>query len=119
MQKEFFIFLDSEEAVIKRRERKWSRVSAEFSDEIILTMDDLNKEKYEDMVGELNTLHREYSSEKGSVIPDRTLAIQTAVQKGSKDDWIVITGKGPESYKQSFSLPTMSDKETILFLQEN
>ena len=103
----------------KTKREEMVKVSTEFSDELILTMDDLNTEKYDDMVTELNRLHNEYSAEKGLVIPDRTIAIQTAVQKGAKDDWIIITGKGPELYKQSFDLPTMSDKETILYLQEN
>ena len=103
----------------KTKREEMVKVSTEFSDELILTMDDLNTEKYDEMVTELNRLHSEYSAEKGLVIPDRTIAIQTAVQKGTKDDWIIITGKGPEPYKQSFDLPTMSDKETILYLQEN
>jgi len=103
----------------KTKREEMVKVSTEFSHELILTLDDLNTEKYDDMVTELNRLHSEYSTEKGEVIPDRTIAIQTAVQKGIKDDWIIITGKGPERYKQSFDLPTMSDKETILYIQEN
>ncbi|MCQ6274802.1 UDP-N-acetylmuramoyl-L-alanyl-D-glutamate--2,6-diaminopimelate ligase [Bacillus sp. V3B] len=103
----------------KTKREEMVKVSTEFSDELILTLDDLNTEKYDQMVTELNRLHSEYPSGKGSVIPDRTLAIQTAIQKGTKDDWLIITGKGPERYKQSFDLPTMSDKETILYLQEN
>lgn len=102
----------------KTKREEMVRVSTEFSDELILTLDDLNTEKYDEMVTELNRLHSEYFTEKGAVIPDRTIAIRTVVQKGTTDDWIIITGKGPEHYKQSFDLPTMSDKETILYLQE-
>ena len=96
--KRFSYFWISKAAVRASKEKKWLKF-AEFSDELILTMDDLNTEKYDDMVTKLNRLHNEYSAEKGLVIPDRTIAIQTAVQKGAKDDWIIITGKGPELIK--------------------
>lgn len=95
------------------------QISTEFSDELILTMDDLNSEKYEDMVQDLNNLHEQYSFEKGMVIPDRTLAIQRALDKGTEDDWIIITGKGPENYKENFAIPTKSDKETVQYFLNN
>lgn len=93
------------------------KISSELSDFSIMTLDDLNSEKFDDMLLTLNKLHREFSNENGLVIPDRTLAIQFAYQWGLTDDWIVITGKGPERYKQIFDLPTYSDKETVIYLQ--
>jgi UDP-N-acetylmuramoyl-L-alanyl-D-glutamate--2,6-diaminopimelate ligase len=93
------------------------KVSSKMSDLSILTMDDLNNEKFEDMLLTLNKLRREFSSENGLVIPDRTLAIRFAYQWGLTDDWIIITGKGPEHYQQTFDLPTHTDKETVLYLQ--
>lgn len=103
----------------KTKREEMVKVSREFSDQIILTLDDLNNEKYTDMINELNKLYIDFAVEKGKVIPDRTIAILTAIQKAVKDDWIIITGKGPEHYKQPFYLSTKSDKETIQYIQKN
>ncbi|MGE7760241.1 UDP-N-acetylmuramoyl-L-alanyl-D-glutamate--2,6-diaminopimelate ligase [Peribacillus sp. NPDC097895] len=94
------------------------KVSSELSDVSILTMDDLNTEGTEVMETSLHKLQCDYSSGNGKVIPDRTFAIQEALQAGKDGDWIIITGKGMEKYKQNFGLPTFSDKETVLYLQE-
>ncbi|USK67025.1 UDP-N-acetylmuramoyl-L-alanyl-D-glutamate--2,6-diaminopimelate ligase [Peribacillus frigoritolerans] len=94
------------------------KVSSELSDISILTMDDLNTEAYLNMKAILFELNHQYSTENGLVIPDRTLAIQTALRMAKKGDWIIVTGKGQESYKQDFALPVTSDKETILYLQD-
>ncbi|MFE4812723.1 hypothetical protein ACFQ9Y_16440 [Peribacillus simplex] len=83
----------------------------------ILTMDDLNSEGIEAMESSLNKLQSDYSAGNGKVIPDRTLAIQEALQAGKEGDWIIITGKGIERYEQNFGLPGISDKETLLYLQ--
>lgn len=93
------------------------KVSSELSDGTILTMDDLNLESFEEMLVTLKNLHIKYCK-KGMVIPDRTLAIQSALQIGKKEDWVIITGKGPESYKQTFVMPTTSDKETVQYIQK-
>jgi UDP-N-acetylmuramoyl-L-alanyl-D-glutamate--2,6-diaminopimelate ligase len=93
------------------------KVSSEHSDVSILTMDDLNSEGMEGMESSLNKLQSDYSAGNGKVIPDRTLAIQEAIQAGKEGDWIIITGKGIERYDQNFGLPTISDKETVLYLQ--
>ena len=93
------------------------KVSSELSEVSILTLDDLNTESINEMIKIMEKYHQEYSAEKGIVIPDRTLAIQFAFQTGIKDDWIIITGKGPENYRHPFTLPTTSDGETVLFLQ--
>ncbi|WP_243298934.1 UDP-N-acetylmuramoyl-L-alanyl-D-glutamate--2,6-diaminopimelate ligase [Bacillus litorisediminis] len=102
----------------KSKRDEMVKVSSGMSDISILTMDDLNSEASDEMIATLHTLHRDYAENKDLVIPDRTIAIKTAIKMGKKDDWIIITGKGPETYKQSFALPTKSDKETVLYLQE-
>ena len=94
------------------------KISSALSDFPILTMDDLNEEKAEDMLASLYSLRKEYSSETGVVIPDRTVAIHTALEAALSGDWIIITGKGPEEYQQLYALPTLSDRETVLYLQE-
>lgn len=90
-------------------------MSSELSDKVILTLDDLNGISYEEMV---KTLHGLNNSQKALIIPDRTLAIQYAVDNAEKGDWIIITGKGAETYQQQFALPTASDEETIRYLFE-
>ncbi|MBT2606637.1 UDP-N-acetylmuramoyl-L-alanyl-D-glutamate--2,6-diaminopimelate ligase [Bacillus sp. ISL-53] len=90
------------------------KVSLEHSDVLILTMDDLNSDGMEST---LNKLLSDYSAGNGKVIPDRTFSIQEAVQAGKEGDWIIITGKGIERYDQKFGLPTISDKKTVLYLQ--
>ncbi|MGV2448114.1 UNVERIFIED_CONTAM: UDP-N-acetylmuramoyl-L-alanyl-D-glutamate--2,6-diaminopimelate ligase, partial [Bacillus sp. ATCC 13368] len=63
------------------------KVSSELSDISILTMDDLNTEAYLNMKAILFELNHQYSTENGLVIPDRTLAIQTALRMAKKGDW--------------------------------
>ncbi|WP_216828583.1 UDP-N-acetylmuramoyl-L-alanyl-D-glutamate--2,6-diaminopimelate ligase [Alkalihalobacterium elongatum] len=88
-------------------------ISSNFSDKFILTLDDLNGIEASQMVDTLHHLLERHGNGKGSVIEDRTIAIQSTLQETQEGDWIIITGKGPESYKQSFHYPTSSDKETI------
>ncbi|WP_394136778.1 UDP-N-acetylmuramoyl-L-alanyl-D-glutamate--2,6-diaminopimelate ligase [Cytobacillus oceanisediminis] len=95
------------------------KVSARYSNQFYLTADDLNDETEEKMIGELHWLNEQFGNGKGQVIADRTLAIQKAWQQAKKNDWIFITGKGPESYKKPFKLPAESDLETLKFLQES
>ncbi|WP_422124608.1 UDP-N-acetylmuramoyl-L-alanyl-D-glutamate--2,6-diaminopimelate ligase [Planococcus sp. X10-3] len=91
-------------------------LTAELSQRYILTLDDLNKVSQNDMMEALIHLNKLYGNQKGSVVPDRTLAIQKAIQESEEGDWIVITGKGHEKYQQNFHLPTASDRETVNFI---
>ncbi|MCK1982008.1 MULTISPECIES: UDP-N-acetylmuramoyl-L-alanyl-D-glutamate--2,6-diaminopimelate ligase [Peribacillus] len=100
----------------KKKRAEMVKVSSELSDVSILTLDDLNTEDYHEMKATLIDLYHKYNAENGLVIPDRTLAIQTVLKMAKKGDWVIVTGKGHESYKQDFSLPTTSDKETIQYL---
>lgn len=61
-------------------------------------------------------LNETYGNSKGSIVPDRTLAIQQAIHESKEGDWIVITGKGQEKYQQTFHLPTDSDRETVNYI---
>ncbi|WP_174731124.1 UDP-N-acetylmuramoyl-L-alanyl-D-glutamate--2,6-diaminopimelate ligase [Mesobacillus harenae] len=92
--------------------------SAALSDSFYLTLDDLNGTSEEDMLSELQALNKKYGLGKGTVIADRTLAIQKAWETAEKGDWILITGKGPEEYKVNFELPVSSDKDALLYLQK-
>lgn len=94
------------------------RVSAEWSDKYILTLDDLNSVPHNEMVESLVLLNGQAGRRHGMVIPDRTEAIRYALDQSSEGDWIIVTGKGHEKYQQSYSLPTVCDKDTIMYLKD-
>ncbi|MGG3663137.1 UDP-N-acetylmuramoyl-L-alanyl-D-glutamate--2,6-diaminopimelate ligase [Bacillus gobiensis] len=100
--------------VSKRKEML--KISSELSDKYILTFDDLNGVPHEEMRASLEILNKEFGNEKGIIIPDRTEAIAFALNLCSKQDWVVITGKGHEKYQHIFSLRTSSDLETVKYL---
>lgn len=102
----------------KSKREHMIRASAMLSDEFILTFDDLNGVAPEEMVRELDELNEKYGSNKGTIITDRTLAIQYAWDKAKNGDWVLITGKGPEEYQSAYKLPASTDKETLLYLQK-
>ena len=85
-------------------------MSLKFADRCILTLDDLNGVPKEQMIRELQVLA---VHEKCVIYPDRTEAIQYAWNLAKAGDWVVITGKGNETYKQSYSLSTKSDIDTL------
>ncbi|WP_342527176.1 UDP-N-acetylmuramoyl-L-alanyl-D-glutamate--2,6-diaminopimelate ligase [Chryseomicrobium sp. FSL W7-1435] len=84
------------------------RVSTQHSDHSILTFDDLNGLTAEQMTHQLDEL--EFTGER---INDRTRAIERAISQARSGDWIVITGKGSESYQEDFELHTTTDAETV------
>ena len=94
------------------------QTSHKLSDYTILTTDDLNgtyeeemKQTYEALVAEAQL------TDHINIIMDRTVAIQEAQKLAQPGDYIVLTGKGPESYKEEFQMGTHSDKETVLQLK--
>ncbi|WP_162595883.1 UDP-N-acetylmuramoyl-L-alanyl-D-glutamate--2,6-diaminopimelate ligase [Bacillus sp. CGMCC 1.16541] len=95
---------------------KMIETSAALATKYVLTLDDVKEPAKEDMMLTLMTLHYEHGSHNGEVVPDRTKAIEQAINQASDGDWIVITGKGHESYKQTFELGTHSDLDTVLTL---
>lgn len=91
-------------------------ITAELSDQYILTLDDLNSVPASEMVESFIHLNDTYGNEKGIIIQDRTLAIKKAMTESQPGDWILITGKGHEQYQQSYQLPTKSDRDTVQYL---
>ncbi|OLO29040.1 UDP-N-acetylmuramoyl-L-alanyl-D-glutamate--2,6-diaminopimelate ligase [Alkalihalophilus pseudofirmus] len=102
----------------RSKRKEMVEISSKYSDLFILTLDDLNGMDSQQMVDELHHLQKVYGNGKGTVVEDRTIAIQAALEQAEEGDWILVTGKGPEFYKQVFHYPTFSDKETILFHSE-
>lgn len=96
-------------------------VSSELSNHIILTLDDLNSVPQDAMTAYLKEQQQNIHYASTDVVPDRTLAIKEAIERAATEDWVFITGKGHEPYKQTFFLSTNSDRETVeyvLSLQE-
>lgn len=96
-----------------QKRAKMIEMSLKYADLCILTFDDLNGVPEKQMIRELQELG---SHEKCVICPDRTEAIKYAWEIAQPDDWIVITGKGNEAYKQSYSLSTKSDIDTLNYL---
>ncbi|ARI78640.1 UDP-N-acetylmuramoyl-L-alanyl-D-glutamate--2,6-diaminopimelate ligase [Halobacillus mangrovi] len=95
------------------KRREMVAITSEISDHYILTFDDLNSVSGEEMGEVLRQLQDMHGNEKGKVITDRTLAIREAIELADDGDWILVTGKGNESYQLNYSLPTDSDEETL------
>lgn len=94
-----------------KKRRSMVEISKELCDFTLLTLDDLNDVPINEMKETLVTLHEEIEL-------DRTLAIKKVLEQMTKGDWVCITGKGPETYKETFQIPTSSDKETVEYLLE-
>lgn len=98
-------------------EAKWKtmlKLSRRYSDRTVLTFDDLNHVPAETMLERYRSL--DHSEE--DILADRTMALEEAWNTAAPGDCILITGKGPEPYKENFRLKTGSDPETIRFLQQ-
>lgn len=95
------------------------KASLELCNETILTLDDLNGEDVNEMKVQMNELIEKIGNNTCKVILDRTEAIKYAWEIAEGEDTVLITGKGPESYKQKFSLPSTSDRETIIYLEQS
>ncbi|MDC3418640.1 UDP-N-acetylmuramoyl-L-alanyl-D-glutamate--2,6-diaminopimelate ligase [Aquibacillus salsiterrae] len=100
------------------KRKEMLQISADLSDQYILTLDDLNNVKLKEMLETLEALQGKFGNDKGVIMPDRTLAIEYAMTNSQSGDWIIVTGKGHERYQQTFALPIASDRETVTFLQQ-
>lgn len=92
--------------------------SHQLSDYTLLTTDDLNGISKTDMLETYQALIKDAGfTSHVNIIMDRTKAIQEAQKLAQPGDYVVLTGKGPEPYTESFQMDTHSDKETILQLK--
>ena len=91
-----------------------AKAAAENSDTAILTSDNPRKEKPEDILAEMYEGVSITARKKTLVITDRREAIKAAVMMASKDDIILVAGKGHENYQIIGSEKHhFDDKETI------
>ncbi|GAB2482644.1 UDP-N-acetylmuramoyl-L-alanyl-D-glutamate--2,6-diaminopimelate ligase [Alkalibacterium psychrotolerans] len=93
-------------------------ISAKFCDRTILTVDDLNGVKEENMHAAYTELIQSLSAGEAEIVMDRTKAISKLFTEAEEPTIILVTGKGHEKYKQTFALPVESDKETFIYLTE-
>ncbi|RIX45832.1 UDP-N-acetylmuramoyl-L-alanyl-D-glutamate--2,6-diaminopimelate ligase [Paenibacillus nanensis] len=91
-------------------------ISVVWSDEVILTLDNLGGRDKESMLLELQEMIQRTGASKCKLIEDRTKAIEYAWLHAREGDQIAITGKGRENYDQSFELPSRTDPETLDYL---
>lgn len=77
-----------------------ARISAQWSDKLILTSDNPRNEEPEDIIAEMKKGLDEEGLRKTLVITDRVEAIKTSVMLAEKGDIILIAGKGHESYQE-------------------
>ncbi|MCM3719603.1 UDP-N-acetylmuramoyl-L-alanyl-D-glutamate--2,6-diaminopimelate ligase [Fictibacillus phosphorivorans] len=93
-------------------------ISLEYSDQSILTVDDLDGVTSEQLIKE--TIEAippgPYSP---TVIADRTEAIFYALREAPPNSVVIITGKGPEQYKEKYQYPSNSDLSTVKLFQSS
>ncbi|MBZ8135552.1 glutamate ligase domain-containing protein, partial [Afifella sp. IM 167] len=82
---------------------KMLEISSAMSDCTFLTLDDLNGIDKNKMIAELKKYRKMSGKESDQVIPDRTLAIKKAWDMAESGDWILVTGKGSETYKEEYA----------------
>ena len=74
------------------RRRDMGMLADKFADEIYLTADDPGYEAVEDICAQIGSyIHKEYK-----VIPDRELAVRTALEAAEAGDVVILGGKGAE-----------------------
>lgn len=84
----------------------------------ILTVTELFGSTIDDLHADYVAIRKECQVEEvTSIVMDRTLAIQKAVEEAQPGDWVLLLGKGHEHYKENYALNTKSDQETVRYLQ--
>jgi UDP-N-acetylmuramoyl-L-alanyl-D-glutamate--2,6-diaminopimelate ligase len=91
-------------------------ISLEFCDETILTVDDLDGVTAEQLINETKKAIPQ-GRHTPLLIPDRTEAIFFALREAPPNSVVIITGKGPESYKETYHYPSDSDLSTVELFQ--
>ncbi|MBY6035925.1 UDP-N-acetylmuramoyl-L-alanyl-D-glutamate--2,6-diaminopimelate ligase [Fictibacillus nanhaiensis] len=91
-------------------------LSLEYSDHTILTVDDLNGITQEQLIEETKEAIP-VRANSPTIIADRTEAIFYALKKAPPKSVVIITGKGPESYKETYRYGTDSDLSTVEYFQ--
>jgi len=91
-----------------------AKVSAELSNKVILTSDNPRNELPENIIAGMKQGLDAELSKKVLTIIDRREAIRTACQFATKDDMILIAGKGHETYQEVNGVKTHFDDREIV-----
>lgn len=102
-----------------KKRKIMTQITADYCDRMILTMDDYYPAEATHMFEQMQHLASAHKQGKCIIMEDRTKAIQLAWKNAQPEDWVLITGKGPEPYQHEWALPALSDSETIQFLQKS
>jgi len=90
------------------------KVSAEYSDKVILTSDNPRSENPDTIINEMREGVTADNLRKVLAITDRKEAIRTAVMLAKKDDIILIAGKGHEDYQEINGVKHHFDDKEII-----
>ncbi|MGZ2371285.1 UDP-N-acetylmuramoyl-L-alanyl-D-glutamate--2,6-diaminopimelate ligase [Ancylomarina sp. YFZ004] len=90
------------------------KVSAEYSDKVILTSDNPRSENPETIITEMREGISANNLRKVLAITDRKEAIRTAIMLAKKDDIILIAGKGHEDYQEIKGVKHHFDDKEII-----
>ena len=91
-----------------------AQVSCEHSDKVILTADNPRNEKPEDILKDMEAGINAAAKRKYIIITDRREAIKTAVSLSSKEDIVLIAGKGHEKYQEVNGVKYEFDDKKVL-----
>ncbi|MET3682660.1 UDP-N-acetylmuramoyl-L-alanyl-D-glutamate--2,6-diaminopimelate ligase [Alkalibacillus flavidus] len=92
--------------------------SLNYSDDVYLTIGDLDHVSQEDMVHELNLLKDKWDSNHISVEDSRLNIIDKTIRRAKPGDWIVITGQGHKTYENDNEWGTTTDQETVQYVDK-
>jgi UDP-N-acetylmuramoyl-L-alanyl-D-glutamate--2,6-diaminopimelate ligase len=76
-----------------------ARVAEQLADSVIVTSDNPRTERPEDIINQIITGFENPNSQKIKIEPDRKKAIELALKAATKDDIVLIAGKGHETYQ--------------------
>ena len=83
----------------KQKRPIMGEISGRIADETIITSDNPRDEKPEEIISEIENGIKKTKG-KYKIIVDRTKAIKSAIKRATKNDIIVLAGKGHETYQE-------------------
>jgi len=98
----------------KTKRPKMASIACKYSDKVILTSDNPRTENPIDILRDMESGVDEGNSKKVLTIPDRYVAIKTAVMLANKGDIILVAGKGHENYQEINGVKHHFDDKEVL-----
>ncbi len=98
----------------KTKRPPMGKISAEYSDKVILTSDNPRSENPDTIITEMREGISAENLRKVLAISDRREAIRTAIMLAKKDDIILVAGKGHEDYQEINGVKHHFDDKEII-----